>query len=274
LTAAAVLYRSSSNSQERPGDWQHLRLGPLASLFIGIAAALLGSIRHSVTPADGSGTTDATPMTKLLHEFRMDWVALSRPQPYAVDRAANRDDSAREGIRRHYPGHDRAGNQGLGNGIPKQYGADGEGSQAQLESLRLRWTREPRIGKRQLSPEHRVDCHQRGEDRQFSFDVVLEGQSGKLIESVSNAGWSGSTQFPANTESVSMPKQGNITSSSTIIDVKPGTPQALPNAADGVISDYNRRNGSARRSQVRNFNRTVTEAIGALDDRFLAPGVR
>jgi len=52
--------------------------GPLASLFVGIAAALLG-----LDKAFGysSGWTryvlTATSMTKLLHEFRMDWVALS-----------------------------------------------------------------------------------------------------------------------------------------------------------------------------------------------------
>ena len=52
--------------------------GPLASLFVGIAAALLG-----LDKAFGysSGWTryvlTATSMTKLLHEFRMDWIALS-----------------------------------------------------------------------------------------------------------------------------------------------------------------------------------------------------
>src|SRR2546429_150548 len=52
--------------------------GPFASLFVGIAAALLG-----LGQAFGysSGWTryvlTATSMTKLLHEFRMDWVALS-----------------------------------------------------------------------------------------------------------------------------------------------------------------------------------------------------
>jgi hypothetical protein len=52
--------------------------GPLASLFVGIAAALLG-----LDKAFGysSGWTryvlTGTSMTKLLQEFRMDWLALS-----------------------------------------------------------------------------------------------------------------------------------------------------------------------------------------------------
>jgi len=80
LTAAAGLVPIILQLVKNTGaKWtQGLDSGPLASLFVGIAAALLG-----LDKAFGysSGWTryvlTGTSMTKLLQEFRMDWLALS-----------------------------------------------------------------------------------------------------------------------------------------------------------------------------------------------------
>ncbi len=58
----------------------------------------------------------------------------------------------------------------------------------------------------------------------FSFDVVLEGQSGKSLDSVSNATvWTRINVAPGQYRiSVNAKSKGNIASTSTIVDVKPG----------------------------------------------------
>jgi hypothetical protein len=105
--------------------------GPLASLFVGIAAALLG-----LDKAFGysSGWTryvlTGTSMTKLLQEFRMDWLALSTAAAGAPneERQAAMIQRAKEFVST-IQGMIAQETKGLGNGIPKQYGPDGEGSQ-------------------------------------------------------------------------------------------------------------------------------------------------
>jgi len=58
----------------------------------------------------------------------------------------------------------------------------------------------------------------------FSFDVVLEGQSGKIADSVSNAKvWNRINIVPGQyIISINAKSKGNISSTSTIVEVKPG----------------------------------------------------
>jgi hypothetical protein len=58
----------------------------------------------------------------------------------------------------------------------------------------------------------------------FSFDVVLEGQSGKSIDSVSNAMvWTRINTAPGQYKiSITAKSKGNAVSTSTVVDVKPG----------------------------------------------------
>jgi hypothetical protein len=228
LTAAAglvpIVVQLVKNVGWAPRDFDS---GPLASLFVGIAAALLG-----LDKAFGysSGWTryvlTATSMTKLQHEFRMDWVALSAAaaaQP-TTEQQAVMIQRAKEFV---------STIQGLIAQETKDWATEFQSNMAQMEkdlkvqldSLKAQVEKEAQDKVAATEP-GAIELTVTNADKtdSFGFDVVLEGQSGKSVDSVSNAMvWTRINTVPGQYKiSVNAKRQGTITSTSTIVDVKPG----------------------------------------------------
>ena len=201
--------------------------GPLASLFVGIAAALLG-----LDKAFGysSGWTryvlTASSMTKLLHEFRMDWVALSAAAavPPTPEQQTVMIQRAKEFV---------STIQGLIAQETKEWATEFQSNMAQMEkdlktqldSLKAQVEKGAKDKEAATSP-GAIELTVANADKtdSFSFEVVLEGQSGKSTESVSNANvWTRINTLPGQYRiTINAKSRGNITSTSTIVYVKPG----------------------------------------------------
>ncbi len=227
LTAAAGLVPIILQLIKNAGAVKNFDSGPLASLFVGIAAALLG-----LDKAFGysSGWTRyvlvATSMTKLLHEFRMDWVALSAElaaRPTAEQQAAMIQ-RAKEFV---------STIQGMVAQETKDWASEFQSNMAQMEkdlkaqldSLKAQVNKEVKDREAATKP-GAIELTVTNADKTdgFSFDVVLEGQSGKSTDSVSNAKvWTRINAAPGQYRvSINARSKGNITSTSTIVEVKPG----------------------------------------------------
>ena len=201
--------------------------GPLAALFVGIAAALLG-----LDKAFGysSGWTryvlTATSMTKLLHEFRMDWVALSAAAavPPTMEQQAGMIQRAKEFV---------STIQGMIEQETKDWATEFQSNIAQMEkdlkvqldSLKAQVdkTAKDRVT---ASKPGAIELTVANADKTdgFGFDVVLEGQSGKSTDSVSNAKvWTRISTVPGQYKiSINAKCKGNAISTSTVVDVDPG----------------------------------------------------
>jgi len=201
--------------------------GPLASLFVGIAAALLG-----LDKAFGysSGWTryvlTASSMTRLLHEFRMDWVALSAAAavPPAAEQQAVMIQRAKEFV---------ATIQGMVAQETKDWATEFQSNmarmekdlKAQLDSLKAQVDKGVKDKEAAAKP-GAIELSVTNADKtdNFTFEVVLEGQSGKSMDSVSNASvWTRINTAPGQYRViVNARSKGSIASTSTIVDVKPG----------------------------------------------------
>ena len=201
--------------------------GPLASLFVGIAAALLG-----LDKAFGysSGWTryvlTASSMTRLLHEFRMDWVALSAAAavPPAAEQQAVMIQRAKEFV---------ATIQGMVAQETKDWATEFQSNmarmekdlKAQLDSLKAQVDKGAKDKEAAAKP-GAIELSVTNADKtdNFTFEVVLEGQSGKSMDSVSNASvWTRINTAPGQYRViVNARSKGSIASTSTIVDVKPG----------------------------------------------------
>src|ERR1035441_7763446 len=211
------------------GTTTHFDSGPFAlagSLLLGIAAALLG-----LDKAFGysSGWTryvlTATSMTKLLHEFRMDWVALSAAAGESpVGQEAAMIQRAKEFI---------SAIQGIIAQETKDWAMEFQSNMAQMEkdlktqldSLKAQVDKGAK-DKEAATKAGAIELTVTNADKtdSFSFDVVLEGTAGKSIDSVSNAMvWTRINTVPGQYRiSINAKWKGNMTSTSTIVDVQPG----------------------------------------------------
>jgi hypothetical protein len=233
LTAAAglvpIIVQLVKNWGKAPKEFDS---GPLASLFVGIAAALLG-----LDKAFGYSTgwtryvLTATSMTKLLHDFRMDWVALSSATavPPTTEQKAGMIQRAKDFV---------SAIQGAVAQETKDWATEFQSNMAQMEkdlkvqldSLKAQVDKEAKDKAAATKP-GAIELTVINADKtdSFNFEVVLEGQSGKFTDSVSNATvWTRINVAPGQSKiSVNAKSKGNIISTSTIVDVKPGEKDRL-----------------------------------------------
>jgi hypothetical protein len=201
--------------------------GPLASLCVGIAAALLG-----LDKAFGysSGWTryvlTASSMTKLLHEFRMDWVALSAAaaSPPSDQQQAAMIQRAKDFV---------STIQSLIAQETKDWAAEFQSNMAQMEkdlktqldTLKAQVEQGAKEKEAATKP-GAIEMTVTNADKTdgFTFDVVLEGQSAKSTDSVSNAHvWTQINILPGQYRvSITAKSKGTLTSTSTVVGVQPG----------------------------------------------------
>jgi conflict system pore-forming effector with SLATT domain len=227
LTAAGGLFPIILPIAKNMGYAQAVDGGLFASLFIGLAAALLG-----LDKAFGysSGWTryvlTATSMTKLLHEFRMDWVALSAVagEPPTTEQRASMIQRAKDFV---------STIQGMVAQETKDWATEFQSNMAQMEkdlkaqldSLKVQVEQGAKDKEAAAKP-GAIELTVTNADKtdSFSFDVVSEGQSGKSADSVANAKvWTRMNMIPGQYRiSINAKSKGNTISASTIVDVKPG----------------------------------------------------
>jgi hypothetical protein len=224
LTAAAGLVPIVVQIVKNAGGPANFDSGPFASLFVGIAAALLG-----LDKAFGysSGWTryvlTATSLTTLLHEFRMDWILLSAASGTPTTTAAMIQ-RAKEFV---------SAVQGMVAQETKDWATEFQSNMAQMEkdlkaqldSLKAQVEKEAKAKQAAAKP-GAIETAVTNADKTdgFTFDVTLEGQLGKSADSVSNAnGWVQINVAPGQYKlSVTAKYKGSTVSVSTVIDVKPG----------------------------------------------------
>jgi hypothetical protein len=231
LTAAAglvpILLQVFKNYRVNPA-WLPTDSGPLAAIFVGFAAALLGLdkafgfssgwVRYVLT---------ATSMTKLLQEFRIDWIALSAGCGSAADPLAARCAAiqrAKEFI---------SAMQGMVEQETKDWAAEFQSNMAQMEkdlkvqldSMKAQVEKAAK-DKEVASKPGAIELTVANADKTdgFSFDVVLEGQSGKSTDSVSNAKvWTRINIVPGQYKvTINAKFTGIAASTSTVVVVNPG----------------------------------------------------
>ena len=165
-------------------------------------------------------------MTRLLHEFRMDWVALSAAAavPPAAEQQAVMIQRAKEFV---------ATIQGMVAQETKDWATEFQSNmarmekdlKAQLDSLKAQVDKGVKDKEAAAKP-GAIELSVTNADKtdNFTFEVVLEGQSGKSMDSVSNANvWTRINTAPGQYRViVNARSKGSIASTSTIVDVKPG----------------------------------------------------
>jgi hypothetical protein len=227
LTAAAGLVPIIIQVVKSTGVAQNFDSGPLASLFVGIAAALLG-----LDKAFGYSTgwtryvLTATSMTRLLHEFRMDWVALwaeAGALP-SVEKQAGMIQRAKEFV---------STIQGMVAQETKDWAAEFQSNMAQMEkdlksqldALKTQVDKAAKDKEAATRP-GAIEMTVVNADKTdgFSFDIVLEGQAGRSTDSVANANvWTRINTVPGQYKlSINARSKGNVVSTSAVVDVKPG----------------------------------------------------
>jgi len=227
LTAAAGLVPIILQLIKNAGAARGFDSGPLASLFVGIAAALLG-----LDKAFGysSGWTryvlTATSMTKQLHDFRMDWIALSGAAtlPPTTEQRAAMIQRAKDFV---------STIQGMIAQETKDWATEFQSNMAQMEkdlktqldSLKAQVDKDAK-DKEAATKAGAIELTVTNADKtdSFSFDVVLQGQSGKSTDSVFNSKvWTRIGTVPGQYSiSISAKYKGSIVSTATIVDVQPG----------------------------------------------------
>jgi hypothetical protein len=201
--------------------------GPWASLCIGVAAALLG-----LDKAFGysSGWTryvlTATSMTKLLHEFRMDWIALraAAAVPPTAEQRAAMIQRAKEFV---------STIQGMTAQETKDWATEFQSNMAQMEkdlktqldSLKAQVDKDAK-DKEAATKAGAIELTVANADKTdgFSFDVVCQGQTSKSTDSVSNSRvWTQINTVPGQYSiSINAKYKGSIVSTATIVNVQPG----------------------------------------------------
>jgi hypothetical protein len=226
LTAAAGLVPIVIQIVKESGRLPNFDSGPLAALFVGIAAAMLG-----LDKAFGysSGWTryvlTATAMTTVLQEFRMDWLSLRAalavpPTPAQQAAMIQRAKALVITI------------QAMVVQETKDWAAEFQSNMAQMEkdlktqldTLKAQVQKEAE-DKEAASKPGAIELTVTNADKtdSFTFDVVLEGPS-NAKDSVSNANvWTRINTVPGQYKLIINAKnKGNVTSTSTVADVKPG----------------------------------------------------
>ena len=218
----------------RPDSLRGFDSGPLAALCVGVAASLIG-----LDKAFGysSGWTryvlTATNMTKLLHEFRMDWVAIiaaSKDPPTAEDQA-KLIQRARDFV---------SVIQGMVLQETKDWAIEFQSNMAQMEKdLKtqldaLKAQVEQSAKEKESAAKEKETAAKPGSieltltnaDKTdgFNFVVSLEGTAGKFTDSVSNAKvWTRINTPPGQYKlAVEAKAKGSPIATSMILDVKPG----------------------------------------------------
>lgn len=208
--------------------------GPIATLCVGIAASLIG-----LDKAFGysSGWTryvlTATSMTKLLHEFRLDWVAMvaAAAFPPTLEEQAKLIQRAKDFV---------STIQGMVLQETKDWATEFQSNMAQMEKdLKTQLdTLQAQLDKaakeREDAAKQKVDAAKPGSieltvtnaDKTdgFHFDVTLEGTPGQFTDSVSNARvWTRINTTPGQYKlTVEAKANGSGIATSMILDVKPG----------------------------------------------------
>ncbi len=227
LTAAAGLVPIIIQLVKNQGAAKDFDSGPLASLFVGIAASLLG-----LDKAFGYSTgwtryvLNATLMTKLLHEFRMDWVALSaaaavpptrEQQAAMIQRATDFVSTIQNTVAQE--------TKDWATEFQTNMAQMEKDLKAQLDSLQAQVDRSSKDREASTKP-GAIELTVTNADKTdgFSFEVVLEGQPGKFIEPVSNANvWTRINVAPGQYKlGINARSRGIAISTSTVVDVKPG----------------------------------------------------
>ncbi len=201
--------------------------GAIASLCIGLAAALLG-----LDKAFGfsSGWTryvlTATSMTKLLHEFRMDWVALiavTNDNP-TTEQQAGLIQRAKEFI---------TTIQGMVLQETKDWATEFQSNMAQMEkdlksqldALKAEVEKNAKA-KEETGKPGSVELTLTNADRTdgFRFDVTLEGPSGKFTDPVLNSKvWTRINVAPGQHKvTIEAKAHGTPVVTSTIVEIKSG----------------------------------------------------
>lgn len=201
--------------------------GAIASLCVGTAAALLG-----LDKAFGfsSGWTryvlTATSMTKLLHEFRMDWVALAAAanDPPTLEQQAGLIQRAKDFI------------SGIQNAIlqeTKDWATEFQNNMAQMEkdlksqldTLKAQVEKNAKE-KEESSKPGAIELTVTNADKAdgFHFDVILEGGPEKVADTVSNAKvWTRIAVAPGQYKmAVNAKVKGSPLGTSAVIDVQAG----------------------------------------------------
>ncbi len=201
--------------------------GHIATLCIGTAAALIGLDR-----AFGFSTgwtryvLTATSLTKLLHEFRMDWVALvaAAAEPPTSEQRAGLIQRAKEFV---------ASVEAMVLQETKDWATEFQSNMAQMEKD-LKAQLDTLKAQVEKSDKEKKDASKPGaieltltnaeKTDGFRFDVTLEGASGRFGESLSNAKvWTRVNVAPGQYKvALDALAQGRKTSTSGIVEVKPG----------------------------------------------------
>jgi hypothetical protein len=201
--------------------------GPIASLCVGLAAALIG-----LDKAFGfsSGWTryvlTATSMNKLLHEFRMDWVALvsAAKNPPTLEQQAGLIQRTKDFV---------SAIQSMVLQETKDWATEFQSNMAQMEKD-LKSQLDTIKAQVEKNAKEKEDAAKAGSieltltnaDKTdgFHFDVTLEGPSGKFTDSVSNAKvWTRIGTAPGQCKvTIDARIKGSPIATSTIVDVKPG----------------------------------------------------
>jgi hypothetical protein len=201
--------------------------GPIASILVGSAAALLG-----LDKAFGfsSGWTryvlNATAMTKLLHEFRLDWVALvaAGQDPPTPEQRTVLIQRAKDFV---------STIQSMVLQETKDWATEFQSNIAQMEkdlksqldTLKAQVEKAAKEKEDATKPGS-IELNLTNADKTdgFHFDITLEGPSGKFTDSVSNAlVWTRLNVGPGqNKVSVEAKAKGSPIAASTILDVIPG----------------------------------------------------
>ena len=201
--------------------------GSIASLCVGTAAALLG-----LDKAFGlsSGWTryvlTATSMTKVLHEFRMDWVALAAAaqDPPTPQERTGLLQRASEFI---------SAMQSMVVQETKDWATEFQNNLAQMEKdLKSQLdTLKAQVEKRDQEKQDAakpgaIELTLTNADKTdgFHFEVTLEGATGRFAESVSNAKvWTRINTAPGQYKvTIDAKAKGSPIATSTVIDVNPG----------------------------------------------------
>lgn len=227
LTAAAGLSPIIIQLLKNAGKATGFDSGPLASLLVGFAAALLG-----LDKAFGYSTgwtryvLTATSMTKLLHEFRIDWVGLTAAAaaPPTTEQQAAMIQRAKEFV---------SAMRDMVAQETKDWATEFQSNtaqmekdlKAQLDTLKAQVERAATDKEAATKPgaiELTVTNAEKTD--RFSFDIRLEWMSGESRDSVSNAGvWTRINTAPGQYKiTVTAQAKGSVISTSTVAEVKPG----------------------------------------------------
>jgi hypothetical protein len=210
----------------RPNLLPQLDSGLIAAICVGTAAALLG-----LDKAFGfsSGWTryvlTATSMTKLLHEFRMDWVALvaAAKNPTEPDEQTKLIQRAKDFI---------SNIQNIVLQETKDWATEFQNNMAQmekdlksqLETLKTQVEQNAKQ-KEDTSKPGAIELTVANADKTdgFHFDVILESAAGKVADSVSNAKvWTKLGTSPGQYKlTIEAKVKGSFLGTSSVLDIKP-----------------------------------------------------